>query len=146
MYDDEKEYESYLNLILRIGDTMYFTSVDINNDGKPEKIILYNDARCMYTHVYSRALFVLDDANNQIDVEKTEPLLQNGDTHADIKIKVHVNYHVYDVFFYKNRTYFDIWNMNYWTSTLSVYILSEGKTKEVCNYKYKELKNKGGKR
>ncbi len=143
MYDDEKEYESYLELILRIGDAMYFTNVDINNDGKPEKIILYNDARCMYTHVYARSLLVWDEDEKLIDVKETEPLLQNPFP-RDIKAKaVNHLYQIYDLFLYKNTTYFDRWNIRDWT--LSVYIQSEGKTKEVCNYKYKRMKNKGGK-
>ncbi len=138
MYDDKDEYESYLEELLRIGDTMFLTIVDIDNDGKQEKVILYNDGRCMDTHVYSRALLVLDEVNNQIDVKKTEPLLQNTtDPRADIRSKAaESNYQMYDVFFYKDQTYFDKWNMRNWT--LSVYIDSKGKTKEACNYKYKK--------
>jgi len=138
MYDDKDEYESYLEELLRFGDTMFFTMVDIDNDGKQEKIILYNDGRCMDTHVYSRALLVLDEVNNQVDVRKTEPLLQNTtDPRADIRSKAgESNYQMYDVFFYKDQTYFDKWNMRNWT--LSVYIDSKGKTREVCNYKYKK--------
>jgi hypothetical protein len=139
MFDDKDEYEGYLEEIRRIiGDTMFLTMVDVDNDGKEEKIILYNDGRCMETHAYSRALLVLDEANNQIDVKKTEPLLQNTtDLRADIRSKaVESNYQMYDVFFYKDQTYFDKWNMRNWT--LSVYIDSKGKTKEVCNYKYKK--------
>jgi len=43
MYDDKYEYERYLELLLRIGDRMFLTMVDIDNDGKQEKAILYND-------------------------------------------------------------------------------------------------------
>jgi len=138
MLDDKDEYQSYLEEIVLIGDTMFFTMVDIDNDGKQEKVILYNDGRCMDTHAYSRVLLVLDEVNNQIDVKKTEPLLQNTtDPSADIRSKAaESNYQMYDVFFYKDQTYFDKWNMRNWT--LSVYIDSEGKTKEVCDYKYKK--------
>jgi len=67
---------------------------DVDNDGKQEKIILYTDGRCMETHAYSRALLMLDEVNNQIDVKKTEPLLQNTtDPRADIRSKaVESNY------------------------------------------------------
>lgn len=137
MYDDKDEYESYLNVISRIGDTMFFTMVDIDNNGKQEKVLLYNDARCMDTRVYSRVLLVLDEVNNQIDVKKTEPLLQNTtDPRTDIESKVDSLYQMYDVFFYKDRTYFDKWDTDNWT--LSVYIDSKGITKEVCNYKYEK--------
>jgi hypothetical protein len=138
MYDDKDEYESYLEELLRFGDTMFFTMVDIDNDGKQDKLILYNDGRCMDTHVYSRALLVIDEVNNRIDVKKTEPLLQNTtDPRADLRSKAgESNYQMYDVFFYKDQTYFDKWNMRNWT--LSVYIDSKGITKEVCNFKYKK--------
>lgn len=61
MYDDKDEYESYLEELVRIGDRMFLTMVDIDNDGKQEKAILYNDGRCMDTHAYWRALLVLDE-------------------------------------------------------------------------------------
>jgi hypothetical protein len=137
MYDDKDEYQSYLEVLLRTGDTMSFAMVDINNDGKQEKVILYNHGQCMVTHAYSRVLLVLDQVNNQIDVKKTEPLLQNTtDPHADIRSRADGLYQMYDVFLYKDQTYFDKWNMRNWT--LSVYFDSKGKTKEVCNYRYKK--------
>jgi len=86
---------------------------------------------------------VLDEVNNQIDVKKTEPLLQNTtDPRADIRSKADSLYQMYDVFFYKDQTYFDKWDIYNWT--LSVYIDSKGKTKEVCNYKYKNESNRHG--
>ena len=137
MYDDKDEYESYLEELLRIGHTMFFTMVDIDNDGRQERVILYNHAQCMFTHAYSRVLLVLDEVNNQIDVKKTEPLLQNTtDPRADIRSKADSLYQMYDVLLYKDQAYFDKWNMRNWT--LSVYIDSKGITKEVCNYKYKK--------
>ena len=137
MYDDEGEFEGYLKLVSDIGDRMLFMKVDIDNDGKQDKLILYNDGRCMDTHVYSRALLVLDEVNNQIDVKKTEPLLQNtADPRAPIEAKVISHYQMYDVFFYKHQTYFDRWDTDDRTGT--VYIDSKGITKEVCKYKYKK--------
>jgi hypothetical protein len=137
MYDNKDEYESYLEELLRTGDAMFFTMVNIDNDGRQEKVILYNDGRCMDTHAYSRALLVLDEVNNQIDVKKTKPLLQNTtDPRADIESKVDSLYQMYDVFFYKDQTYFDKWDTS--NQTLSIYIDLKGITKEVCNYKYKK--------
>ncbi len=137
MYDNESEFEGYLKLISDIGDRMLFMKVDIENDGKQEKLILYSDGRCMDTHVYSRPLLVLDEVNHQIDVKKTEPLLQNTtDPRAPIEAKVISHYQIYDVFFYERQTYFDRWDTDDRTGT--VYIDSKGKTKEVCSYKYKK--------
>ncbi len=137
MYDDKEEYESYFEVLLRTGDTMFFTMVDIDNDGRPEKLIFYSNSRCMYTHAYSRALLVLDQVNNQIDVKKTEPLLQNTtDSSADMRSKADGLYQIYDVLFYKEETYFDKWDMS--NLMLSVYFDSKCKTKEVCSFQYKK--------
>ncbi len=138
MFDDKDECGSYLEEIIRIGNTMFLTMVDVDNDGKEEKIILYNDGRCMETHAYSRGLLVLDEANNQVDVKKAEPLLQNTtDPRADVRSKAaESNYQMYDVFFYKGQTYFDKWNVR--NLTLSVYIDSKGTTEEVCNLKFRK--------
>jgi hypothetical protein len=43
---------------------------------------------------------------------------------------------MYDVFFYKEKAYFDRWDTD--DRTGSVYIDSKGLTKEVRNYKYKK--------
>jgi hypothetical protein len=118
---------------------LYTAKVDINNDGKPEKILLYGKGICMLTRVFSRPLLVLTEDRTKIDVEKTRSLLQNirqsDPLSSDIKAQTTENlYRLYDVFFYKHSTYFDKWNE--YDLTLSVYRLSKDKTKEVCKYKY----------
>jgi len=114
---------------------LYKTSVDIDNDGKAEKVLLYQDAICMYTHVYSRPLFVLNESKNLIDVKKTEPLLQNPfPRHLRAKAVNHL-YQLYDIFLYKSNVYFDKWNVYDWT--LTVYKLSKDRGSKVCQYKYK---------
>jgi hypothetical protein len=125
MYDNEKEFDRYLDIILKIGDEIYLSNIDIDNDGKKEKILFYYSGRCMYTHVYSRTLLVWDEHDNLINENTTKSIC-----HDTIGV-----YQIYDVLLYKNRTYFDRWNVRDWT--LHVYIHSEGKTKEVCKYKYK---------
>ncbi len=122
-------------------DALYKTSADIDNDGKAEKILLYQDAICMYTHVYSRPLFVLDEAKKQIDLKKTEPLMQNP-FGKDLKSKAQDHlYQLYQIFFYKSKAYFDKWNMR--DKTLSVYKQSKGEVKEICKYQYEQnSKNK----
>jgi hypothetical protein len=150
LFDDEKEFESYFNDHISKYDSLRQATVDIGNNGKPEIVMLYREPRCdvyrniAYNIPYSRALFVFDKDKNIIDIKNTEPLLQNsGNPNADIATKVLGLYQIYDIFSYNGQTYFDKWNVDDWT--LSVYIQSKDKTKKVCNYKYKELKNKGGK-
>lgn len=121
---------------------LYTTKVDVDNDGMAERILLFREYICMFTRVYSRPLFVLDEAKNQIDVEKTEPLLQNPFP-RDIKAKaINHLYQLYDIFFYRGKTYFDKWNMR--DKTLNIYKQSKNETKEVCSYKYQEIPKKGG--
>lgn len=134
--DDERQFEELMDKIYTKSHALYKTAVDIDNDGKAEKVLLYSDGFCMETHVYSRPLLVLDENKNQIDIERTIPLLQNVRlANADLKTKaIESIYRLYDVFFYKNTTYFDKWDAYDWT--LSVYKQSKDKVKEVCRYKY----------
>jgi hypothetical protein len=142
MYDDEAEFEGYLSSVLK-SNFIKISAVDIANNSKLEKVLLYSNRPCdLIENIawnrgpYSRPLLVIDEANNRIDVKKTEPLLQNPFP-RDIKAKaVNNGYQLYDIFFYKNASYFDKWNMR--DLTLRVYNQSKGKTKEVCKYKYIE--------
>ncbi|MBN2653561.1 MAG: hypothetical protein JXR79_00395 [Nitrospirae bacterium] len=118
---------------------LYTTKTDIDNDGKAKTVMLYQDEICMYTRAYSRPLLVLNEAKNQINVKKTEPLLDPLEKYADIKIKTSLNYKLYDVFFYKNSSYFDKWDI--YDLSLSVYKLIENKGNEICKYQYKQTQN-----
>ena len=142
LIDNEKEFEKYFNDHVLKYNLLTKTVVDIDNDGKPETVMLYRKPRCntdrnaAYNIPYSRPLFVFDKDKNLIDIKKTEPFLQNPFGHLyDVKGKaMGYKYQIYDIFFYKNRTYFDKWNVRDWS--LKVYIQSKDKTKEVCTYKY----------
>ncbi|OHB60598.1 MAG: hypothetical protein A2167_08020 [Planctomycetes bacterium RBG_13_46_10] len=142
-FDDEKQFDKLIERWIKsekfpASRILYVTEIDINNDHKVEKIVLYSQALCMESHWYARPLAILDKDKNQIDVEKTMPLLQNvGLANTDLKTKaIESIYRLYDVFFYENKTYFDKWNA--YDLTLSVYNQSKDKTKEVCKYKYIE--------
>ncbi len=140
--DDEKGFEAYVNKYLMRMRALHSTTVDIDNNGKTEKVMRYGYQICMESHAYSRPLFVLDESKDQIDVGKTEPLLQNPfPKHLRAKAVNH-NYQLYDVLFYKSKAYFDKWNMR--DRTFSVYNQSKGKVIEICKYKYKQTPKKQG--
>lgn len=138
--DDEKEFEEYFNRILKYN-SLKKTTVNIDNHDKPEIVMLYREPRCdverniAYNIPYSRPLFVLDEEKKLIDVQKTEPLLQNPFPRNIEAKAVNSGYQLYDIFIYKNYRYFDKWNVYDWT--LTVYKLSKSKVTEVCQYKYK---------
>ena len=117
---------------------LYITKADIDNDGTAEKILLFREQICMLSGAYSRPLLVLDEEKDLIDVKQTEPLLDPLKKYTDIKVKTSLNYKLYDVFFYKNKAYFDRWDVDDWT--LTVYHLSKNRVKEVCKYYLKEEK------
>lgn len=143
LIDDEKEFEKYFEGHVLKYNLLTKTVVDTDNDGKPETVMLYREPRCntdrnyAYNIPYSRPLFVLDKINNLIDVKKTEPFLQNiTQPRYDIKSEAQESlYRLYDVFFYKNETYFDKWFIYDWS--LTVYKMSKGRTEMICKFKYK---------
>lgn len=142
LIDDEKEFKKYFNDHIMEYNLLNKTTVDIGNNGKPEIVMLYREARCdvnrniAYNIPYSRPLFVLDKAKNLIDIKKTEPLLRNPFP-RDIKAKaVNRMYQLYDILIYKNTNYFDKWNVRDWT--LTVYYQSKDEVKEVCRYQYQQ--------
>lgn len=131
---DQKKFRWAFEHVWSMLDSMYTTDADITNTGKPETLLRYSSGRCMYSHVYARALLVVNRDMNKIDVSRTIPLLQNaGKVKADVKTQAMVSdYQIYDVFFYKNKTFFDKWVEE---STLSVYKTKNRRTKEICRYK-----------
>jgi hypothetical protein len=148
LIDDEKEFEKYFNNNILKYDSLGTSTVDIANNGKAETVMLYREPRCNvernkeYNIPYSRGLFVLDKDKNLIDIKNTAPLLQNITAPGyDIKSKAQEsNYRLYDVFFYKNQTYFDKWFIRDWT--LTVYRLSKDSMEETCRFKYKKNASK----
>ncbi len=67
-YIESRIKEEYISIDL--------CQIDINNDGKKESVIKYNDGSCPEGH-YGAALLVLSDDRTEIDIQKTKPLLQN---------------------------------------------------------------------
>lgn len=106
-----QEWEKHLkDRINVLGATTINTSqIDINNDGKKENVIKYSSGDCPGGNYYGVALLVLNDDENEIDIEKTKPLLQNP-RHAKYRdLSEGWDGTMYDIFIYKNKTYFDRW-------------------------------------
>jgi hypothetical protein len=94
---------------------MLIASVDIDNDSRPENVLLYDDGGCVHAaHVYWKPLLVLNDEMDLVDAVRTKPLLPEpiiGDKN-NIKNRVAVlNYEIYDVFYYKDKVYYDRWSL-----------------------------------
>lgn len=132
--DDEGLFKSYFDDLIVRADVARFSTIDIDNDGKAENVLLYQRGLCREAHVYSKPLLVLNEDKTLIDPDKTEPLLQNPSIEDTLKAKVVENhYRLYDAFFYKGRTYFD--RLDVRTNSLSVFENSNGTVKELCRYK-----------
>lgn len=130
------------------------SQIDINNDGKKENVIKYIDGVCPEAH-YGTPLLVLNNNLKEIDIEKTKPLLQNP-RHAKYRdLSEGWDGTMYDIFIYKNKTYFDRWRYGEGSldektivntyRLLKVFITESDKkgkssTKEICRYRYRETK------
>lgn len=107
-----KQYKKVRQAILSVG--LPITKVDIDNDGKTENICLDSTDESI--------LLVLNEAKTDIDLKKTSQLLQHpglkaqgkGELTADGKrVKDAMHALSYDVFIYKQKTYFDLF-VNLW--------------------------------
>jgi hypothetical protein len=118
--------------------TLNIANVDIANNGKKETIAIYSQGLCMESTYNARPIAIIDGQSKQVDIEKTKPLLQNiSKPGYDLKAEAQESmFRLYDVFIYKDITYFDKWFIYDWS--LTVYMLSKDKTKEICKYKYRK--------
>lgn len=113
---------------------LYVANMDVNNDGKNEPVLREHSGLCGEpVHYTSIALFVLDEKGDFIDLQKSRPLFQDSGSNRWSKELqrngTFENGSMYDVFFYKDKTYFDRWT---WTG-IWVYRISNGKTKVICH-------------
>lgn len=141
-----KQYKKVRQAILSVG--LPITKVDIDNDGKIENIA--------HDSVNNNILLVLNDDETDIDLEKTSRFLQHssrkakgkGELTADGKrVKDAMHTLSYDVFIYKQKTYFDLF-VNLWEEgktmghesiwgELRVFITENQKSHEMCKYQFK---------
>ena len=143
---------------------LYVASIDLDNDGKKENVLLYRQGFCPDREVFLAKMFILRNDCTMIDTN--HPIQKLLD--RDIEMILHgakPNRAVH-VFQYKNRAYIGKYcgdlgsgirkQVEYWRSkgkdddiknynrsgcrednTLSVYSISNGAMEEVCKYQYK---------
>lgn len=153
--DNVKGWEEYVESRIKgkyISIDLY--QIDINNDGKKESIIKYNDGSCPQGH-YGGALLVLNDERTEIDIENTKPLLQNPRSLKNGPLSEGWDGTMYDIFIYKKKAYFDRWRYGDLSSDgktiidtynlLKVFLTEPAKkgnsiTREICRYKFRSTK------
>lgn len=111
-------------------------NIDINNDGKNELILRDRSGLCGEpVHYKSIALFVLNEKGGYVDLQKSRPLFQDPWYNVQ-KSKLEASGvfssgSMYDVFFYKDKTYFDRWT----ETGIWIYQISNGETEAICHLK-----------
>ena len=126
-YRNENNFKLYMEDAIKFKwDTMRMSLIDMDNDGKAEKIIKFSNGRCLDTHVYGTALIWVNDMENNVNVEKSW-LLSFDD------IAGRYNYHLYDAFMHKGATYFDEISFRK-KRYLDVYKMKGNKVENVCKF------------
>jgi uncharacterized protein YecT (DUF1311 family) len=108
-------------------------NMDVDNDGKSELVLREHSGLCgELVHYTGIALFVLNEKGNMVDLQKSRPLFQDSGSNRwskEVQQKgIFGIGSMYDIFFYKDKTYFDRWT---WTGVW-VYQISNGKTEAIC--------------
>ena len=115
------------------------TTIDIDNDGTIETVVLFRRGLCGISKVFYRSLAILTKNLDEIDYNETEPLLQNpaGDDLINIRILAQGGSlgQVYDVFLYKGRYYFDKYEES--RQRVVVYEILDNMPDVVCTYELK---------
>lgn len=111
--------------------TFSTATVDIDNDGKPERVLRYFDTCIPFGTKgrYGTPLLVVAADGQQLDSGKSKKLM--GDN-----VPLNWGYIMYDVFMYKSATYFDYWVDYVGNQELRVSSTRNGTTAEICRYKY----------
>jgi TPR repeat protein len=112
--------------------------IDIDNDGREEAVLRYSQGNCKFKQAdFSRLLFVLNKDGDAIDIDASEHLMQNRARGLSGYLPGRWQQAMYDVFSYKNRTYFDRWSDNpEETGLLRVFETRRSRTRELCRYRY----------
>lgn len=137
---------------------MEYAVIDIDNDGKPEKVLKEKEGGCLAQRAYSVSIAVLTKDGKHLDLEKSKyinpdfskiaaKLAKDGNpqslrTAGIRRDEVH-GYLLYDVFLYKGKSYFDLWEMGKGfpdpsVARLHVFNWQSGKTRKLCTYRFSE--------
>lgn len=153
--DNLEGWEEYIKS--RIEDeyvSIKLSHIDINNDGEKENVIKYRYGACPGGNRYGTPLLVLNNDINVIDIVKSKPLMQNSRNIKNGPLAEGWSGAMYDVFMYKNKTYFDRWSADQWPldkvgkdkiKLLKVFVIetdkaSNASVKEICRYKFRSSK------
>ncbi len=114
---------------------LYTAAIDIDNDGRIENVLMYKNGICgdaMFRYV--TALLVQQDAEPQINLKKTKPLLN---ALYRLPYQDDPSFKTYGVFRYKNIAYFDVVaDRPTESDKLSVFKLAQGQSTGVCEYRF----------
>jgi len=112
---------------------MRLGKIDIFNNGKKELVLSERFGGCgtRPEFYWFTALFVLNEKGDAIDVGKSRKLFQDTcfDPRPHEQIKSFNNGEAYDVFLYKDETYFDEWVI---TSGIWVYKITNSNARAIC--------------
>lgn len=128
-----KRYQEYAKQYHKEVYKLNVADMDVNNDGMSEPVLREHSGLCgEHVHYHSTALFVLNEKNDTVDVQKSRPLFQDSGSNRwskDVQRNgTFENGSMYDVFFYKDKTYFDRWT---WTG-IWIYKISNDETQAIC--------------
>jgi hypothetical protein len=118
---------------------MALALIDIDNDGNPDHTIRYFDGSCLGTRKYGTSLLVLNADQNALDIRKTMHLMQNPRDSEVWTLAGIWGGAIYDVFLYKEKTYFDRVSTGPHTGSeglLQVFTTDKHITREICLYQY----------
>jgi hypothetical protein len=141
---------------------MWLAEVDIDNDGRRDKLLRIEDGRCgdrdrtsPRPYDWQVPVMILNEARTDIDTVKSELILGASviPPFPPYYFKgIHgIRGEVYDVFLAGNTTYFQRWeddwpivvakHYDHRYAGVTVYRIQRGKTEKVCRFKLKKLKN-----
>lgn len=132
--------------------------VDIDNDGKPEQVLKERQGSCLAQRAYSVSIAILTEDGKHLDLEKSKyinpdlskiaaKLTKDASPQslrtAGVRRDEVQGYLLYDVFLYKGKSYFDLWEMGKGfpdprVARLHVFSWQSGKTHKLCTYRFSE--------